>query len=164
MTEIGSERRQVLRSIDDAFALIGVPCNNCDETGWGGRYSLINLEGGYAVYGCDMCYDTRRLLVDFRVTPEQIKCLEIDVQSFLSSSPISLAGLSVKDIREISRRADNIMHKIHTYATFAPPDLNIQIEGFCQYCHDQVPVRIDKNRVWVTCPPCASLIAECSSG
>jgi len=52
------------------------------------------------------------------------------------------------------------MRKIRVYASFAPENLKMEINGYCHHCFQEVPITIKENRVWISCSPCASIIAD----
>ena len=163
-----SKLPKVLRSIYDLESVFGKQCEDCWKFyAWNDSiYDSVEREGDNAVFRCSkklvLCKKT--IPTEFETTAEQIKGLEKDVGEFLRTKQASPEGLSSSQITDVIVRAGNLIKRIGTYAAFAPADLKMQIDGVCQYCLSNVPIKIEKRKIWIACPPCATQIADEISG
>lgn len=148
-----------LKSIKDVVDFLGTECGDCIiSLGYDGEiYKSVRKVGRNAVFACDIGHEHRRKIA-FQTTPEEIKSLEADIQDLLKGALPE--GATICQIKDYLAESEKLMEKIRTYALFAPKNLEIQIDGYCHYCSQRVPITIKENRAWVSCSPCASMVAD----
>lgn len=146
----------ILESIEEVMMVMGASCQKCaDHRGYfDEHYIEARAEGDSAIISCRWG-DEFTAIKRFFTAEEDFRNLSDELIKVVSDTPI------IKSFEEdYHRNLQEALRKAKIYASFARPDAKHEFEGFCGYCIKKVPMRVEKNTLWTSCSPCASIIAD----
>ena len=148
----------ILESIGDVMLVLSSDCPRCLEF-WGdvNPFTDVKAEGDKAIFTCRRgdSYETIRR---FNTSKQDFNKLAKEFQEHLKYDPVDAM------VTEYRERTEELIAKAQTYATFSPENFKYEFPGICGNCGDQVPMSIRDQRLWTSCSPCASLMADSMSG
>lgn len=151
-----------LKSFEEALDVFGKSCEDeyCRNL-WGDgfyKHTMESEEENIIFFicsrGCKSEYE-----IGFKLTPDIKERLEQEVKGLLSNAPSKNA--SSFHFNDFFAESDRLLRKIGLYANIHPRGTEEEMRGYCQYCFNPVPMRIDENgKLWTGCETCASIIAD----
>jgi hypothetical protein len=148
---------ETLKSFQELLHLLDGECKVCDEFVLtpGSFKKTQTTDTKEVIVHCNWCHK-ESYKVDFELTDEDKVGLEKEVAEFLAS-PVPKPLFEFKDFL---KRSDRLVARIEAYAHSASPDYQSELKGYCVHCLSQVPMKIEKRKLLISCSPCASIVAD----
>ncbi|MDD5192099.1 MAG: hypothetical protein PHH54_01275 [Candidatus Nanoarchaeia archaeon] len=160
----------ILQNIEDVFKILDSDCEQCgndfrEYPGYQTKYDSVIKKDGKAVFSCERrWHGVYEAFATFETSEKDFKNLEEEIKEITNCFPWPQESDSDTLKEERFRLYNRLNAKIQACASFAPRDLKIKINGFCNYCGDKIKIAIEGSKVLYGCSDCASVIADAASG
>lgn len=151
--------------MDDVLRIVNSECTECyDFFGRGERkYDTIEIQGDDVTFRCGYGMHEHKALKRFTPTRDDLKPVEAKFKKVIEDRNRDLKRQTkLEDFQKKSylERTEALIRLGRVYAKFFSKDAELQFDGICVCCGKEVPLSIRENRLWTSCSPCASIIAD----
>jgi len=149
----------ILENIEDVMKVLTAHCDHCwNFRGYDHQYSSVRKEGREAIFGCKHLDEFRALTTEFYAEQSDFDGLQEEISKL--EERLSLRESLDFQAKAFREEYGELQSKIQIYAEFARQDFTTSLQGYCSECWEPRELTIRDRKLWIGCPPCASLIAD----
>jgi len=144
-----------LKSIRDIVNIYYKSCETCGEFGdKDSRYNALRVIDDVAMLYCPKCKDFKIGKIEFTVSKGEILELTPRMNELIKSLSGNISNLPCEDRQVYFNQARNLFDELELYASFAPKNLSVKVQGSCIGCLKTVPLIVEESLAFVDCGYC----------